>query len=218
MFRSFLFLFLGFFFLFVTTTHLLAQEPVAGSQQTVSSEKRALIKEFLDTTDSTKNAKTMIDSLLAEQEKLMPAIVWDAISGMYEVKALTAREQLDLKNKLNQDSLRQSRRLRELFAEKIDIGKLIEDLSFNLYAKFFTEEELKDLIAFYRSPTGKKTIEVMPRLFAESMTQTAETIKPKLNEIITQFTTEESARIKSSLDAAKSKTPARSTKRKRPPA
>lgn len=215
MFRSSLFLFLGFSLLLVTVTDLLAQEPVAGSRQSVSSEKRALIKEFLDTTGSTKNAKTMIDSLLAEQEKLMPAIVWDAVAGMTEVKALTAREQLDLKNKLNQDSLRQSRRLRELFAEKIDIGKLIEDLSYNLYAKFFTEEELKDLLAFYRSPTGKKTIEVMPRLFAESMIQTAETIKPKLNEIITQFTTEESAFIKGSLNSVKPKTPAKSTKRKR---
>lgn len=37
-----------------------------------------------------------------------------------------------------------------------------------LYTTNFTESELKDLNAFYQSPLGKKVLEKMPRLTAES--------------------------------------------------
>jgi hypothetical protein len=37
---------------------------------------------------------------------------------------------------------------------------------------------------------------IMPNLFAESMAKTIEAIKPKLNEIVSEFSAKESARIK----------------------
>jgi hypothetical protein len=36
-----------------------------------------------------------------------------------------------------------------------------------LYMKTFTEAEIRELIAFYRTPTGKKTLETMPMLMQE---------------------------------------------------
>jgi uncharacterized protein len=38
-----------------------------------------------------------------------------------------------------------------------------------LYAKYFTQEEIKTVTAFYATPTGKKVISAMPILTAESM-------------------------------------------------
>ncbi|WP_020186801.1 DUF2059 domain-containing protein [Methylopila sp. 73B] len=38
-----------------------------------------------------------------------------------------------------------------------------------VYAKHFSAQELKDILAFYESPTGKKTITVMPALMGELM-------------------------------------------------
>ncbi|MDD9224644.1 DUF2059 domain-containing protein [Aeromonas hydrophila] len=37
-----------------------------------------------------------------------------------------------------------------------------------IYRKHFTEAELKQLIAFYQSPVGKKSLDTMPALFQES--------------------------------------------------
>lgn len=37
-----------------------------------------------------------------------------------------------------------------------------------LYARHFTADEVKALTAFYRSPAGKKSLEVMPALMGES--------------------------------------------------
>jgi uncharacterized protein len=41
-----------------------------------------------------------------------------------------------------------------------------------LYAKYFSAQELDELAAFYRSATGAKALQVMPRLMGEFMAQT----------------------------------------------
>ena len=64
------------------------------------------------------------------------------------------------------------KRVHELVREvAIEVLKEHSDELFSktavLYEKHFTETEIDELIAFYRSPTGKKTIEVMPALLQE---------------------------------------------------
>jgi hypothetical protein len=39
----------------------------------------------------------------------------------------------------------------------------------NLYADAFTQQELKDILAFYQSPTGKKLLDQQPKLVDGSM-------------------------------------------------
>lgn len=43
-----------------------------------------------------------------------------------------------------------------------------------LYLRHFTAAELRDMTAFYRTPTGLKTLKVMPQLQSESMAMGAE--------------------------------------------
>lgn len=38
-----------------------------------------------------------------------------------------------------------------------------------IYARYFTADELRDMLAFYRSPTGAKMLKVMPQITAEMM-------------------------------------------------
>ncbi|MEZ0259817.1 MAG: DUF2059 domain-containing protein [Alphaproteobacteria bacterium] len=47
-----------------------------------------------------------------------------------------------------------------------------------LYIDHFTEEELKEIKAFYRSPVGKKTVTLMPALMAMGM----ETVQRRIDE------------------------------------
>jgi len=49
-----------------------------------------------------------------------------------------------------------------------------------LYARYFTEQELRDLIAFYRTPLGAKTLQVMPQISGEVM----RLIVPRLPDVI----------------------------------
>jgi hypothetical protein len=55
----------------------------------------------------------------------------------------------------------------------------------SLYAQAFTEQELKDTLAFYKSPLGKKLIEQEPKVLESSM-QWANTWTEKLVEEVVQ--------------------------------
>ena len=60
-----------------------------------------------------------------------------------------------------------------------------------LYTRNFNEQEMKDLIRFYESPLGKKVLEQMPSLTAQSaqLTQSKlETAVPKVNQLLAEMT------------------------------
>ena len=177
----------------------------ADVQQPLTPEKRALIKELLETTDARKTAVSIYKSIIEQEESQLPDLVWQAVSGIKEVQALTPAQQQELRKQVTKESARMSQRIKELFSEKIDFAQVVEDLSYVLYNKYFTAAEITDLISFYRSSTGKKTIEVMPSLFAESMSQTLLVINPKLADIVTELTNEEMNRIRKDLEARQPK-------------
>ena len=54
------------------------------------------------------------------------------------------------------------------FIAKVDPGELTE-LIVPIYAEYFTHDEIKGLLAFYRTPLGKKVIATMPAIMQESM-------------------------------------------------
>ena len=60
-----------------------------------------------------------------------------------------------------------------------------------LYTRNFNEQEMKDLIRFYESPLGKKVLEQMSSLTAQSaqLTQSKlETAVPKVNQLLAEMT------------------------------
>ncbi|HZX17276.1 MAG TPA: DUF2059 domain-containing protein [Pseudomonas sp.] len=61
-----------------------------------------------------------------------------------------------------------------------------------LYTSNFNEQEMKDLIRFYESPLGKKVLEKMPTLTAQSAQLTQGKLKgavPKVNQLLAEMTT-----------------------------
>ena len=54
------------------------------------------------------------------------------------------------------------------FRAEFDINEFIE-MAIPIYEKYLTHGEIKQLIAFYESPIGKKLIKVQPQMMMESM-------------------------------------------------
>jgi len=76
--------------------------------------------------------------------------------------------------------------------QAIGWNKLKPDMV-KLYTTNFTESELKDLVAFYQSPLGKKVLEKMPQLTQQSaqMTQAKlESAGPVVNKLLAEITTQ----------------------------
>lgn len=67
--------------------------------------------------------------------------------------------------------------------------KLVDELYSQvvpLYAKHFTAEDVKALTAFYRSPAGKKSLEVMPVLMGESAQAAQKIMQERAKRVIAQ--------------------------------
>jgi hypothetical protein len=56
----------------------------------------------------------------------------------------------------------------DAFRENLDFSSLVDALV-PVYAKYYTHDEVMQLIEFYRTPLGRKTIDVMPAITEESM-------------------------------------------------
>ena len=56
-----------------------------------------------------------------------------------------------------------------------------------IYAKYFSEDDILQLIAFYETPLGQKMIEVMPQLTMDSMQVSMRWMQSKVPELQEQL-------------------------------
>ena len=62
----------------------------------------------------------------------------------------------------------------EIFTEELQRGYkdnssvLIAEMA-KIYEKYYTPEEIRTLIAFYKTPTGNKSLDIMPKVMAEGI-------------------------------------------------
>jgi hypothetical protein len=66
----------------------------------------------------------------------------------------------------------------------------VRDIVVKLYASRFTEQELKDALAFFKTPLGKKLIEHEPKILEQSMGEANSFAEKMSDEIIPKFRAE----------------------------
>ena len=127
---------------------------------------------FITLTLFISGASAQADTHRASIEKLLVLMNQDQLmEEMFpQIKQMLAQqfEQTDLTEEQS--------RLMENFFDKI-FNVMKEEMSWDkmkddyiqLYISVYTEEEVNELIAFYESPIGRKTIEKMPLLMEKSM-------------------------------------------------
>lgn len=84
----------------------------------------------------------------------------------------------------------------KFFEKHMSYDSLKPDM-IRIYADAFTASELQELIAFYRTPTGKKTIEKMPQLMAQGGQIGAKRVQDNIGEL-QQMIKDEAERLKNS--------------------
>ena len=172
-----------------------------GKPQATSPEKVALIKELLDVTNSKKNSEAILNAMFDEMQKQMPSIIWQSISGMKQMKELTEAEQQHLRDEATETAMRSYQRFRDLFLKRINFAEMTNEISYSVYTKYFSENELRDLITFYQSSTGKHSLEIMPALIAESMAETQERMMPVMKDLMQEISSDESTKFQTEIVA-----------------
>ncbi len=84
---------------------------------------------------------------------------------------------------------------------------MTEDVIFKLYDTTFDEAELGGLIAFYRTPAGKKAANFLPTLSSAVQNGLGAVVVPKLQALVKPLSESETAKLKQKIADIKAKKP-----------
>jgi hypothetical protein len=167
----------------------------AKSEAEVAESKQEMIRELLTIVGIAGMAEQMRDQQsVVELMQMQPSY--------HEMMELAASEQTDLSEEDRQLLLARlenfdafAERFRTLFNERLNFTTIIETAYPPLYDKHFSEEELRQMVTFYRTPVGRKSIEVMPSLMQEAAIAIEQAVRPLSVGLIQEIVAEERAKL-----------------------
>ncbi|QCP50570.1 DUF2059 domain-containing protein [Trinickia violacea] len=123
--------------------------------------KQAAIKDLLDAIDAQKLVGAIGNSAQMQAKQLVPAILSDALS---ENKTLTDKQKQASVPALQKNAVP---KLVDSAGQVFATDSFRQDAmqaQYDAYAKYYSTQEIKDLTAFYKSPTGRKFIQVQDQV------------------------------------------------------
>ncbi|KNE76150.1 putative signal peptide protein [Candidatus Burkholderia crenata] len=123
--------------------------------------KQAAIKGLLDAIDAQKLVGAIGNSAQMQSKQLVPAILSDALS---ENKTLNDKQKQAAVPQLQKDTVP---KLVDSAGQVFATDSFRQDAmqaQYDAYAKYYTAAEIKDLTTFYKSPTGRKFIQVQDQV------------------------------------------------------
>lgn len=142
--------------------------PVFATQPNPSARQKELIDQIVVLTHLDDNVRTLLDAMLERMQKQMEG-----------------RSEEDKKD---------FARYRQLVREKIDFREWVRGVYEPLYAKYFTEQQLADLVAFYKTPTGQSLVKSLPEIEREAMQTAGDQIQEKFAALLQQVQDERKKR------------------------
>lgn len=110
-------------------------------------------------------------------------ILMKSMEGVFEQTSRGLSEDVSEEALAKTDQNDMSKKMLNRFVEKFD-SKDVKDEMIALYHKYYTNEEISELLKFYRSPLGMKTIEKMPELMNESSQITIKIVQDTMMEFM----------------------------------
>ena len=154
---------------------LLCQPALA---EDITPAKRADINRLMESTGSAKLGMQMAEALSKNAIKMIKAN-----------QPLVSESTLNVLHK----------EIMAFMAEKMSAPGGIMDMIVSIYARHLTHQDIRDILAFYESPVGQKTIRIMPQLMQESMQgseKLMETYGPEINQRIRAVLKREGVQLK----------------------
>lgn len=170
-----------------------AQKKDAGGvpAPTLTPEKQALITELFRLTKADQMAQQAASLMLDQLSAEMPSLVGKALEQSDEVKGKSPEEVVRVIEERSQHALD---RIKQLMPERLNWNDAIQQILVPIYDKHFTESELRDLVAFYKTPTGQKAIDVIPAVMGEAMQRGTELLGARMMKLVADVIEEEKQR------------------------
>ena len=168
-------------------------------QKAIPEEKRKLISEIITLMKMDTQIGEITDTILKSMESTFPIAVKRSLDNDPSLTP-AAREKIAASSSEFFQSF--SKKFRERLPQVVNYPQYIEETIYPLYDKFFTEKELADLVAFYKTETGQKLITTMPQLVAESMQMSQQILLPKMFKLVDEIMSEELNNLRKSVRQA----------------
>jgi uncharacterized protein len=156
----------------------------AYAQNEPTPEKKALIKELLSLTNASSNSETMFNQLMGQIQEPLAGQASNMLREWIQEQKLTPAERTRMEAEVPGSAQRIANRIRSELPKRISFGGLAEKVGFEIYDKHFTEAEIKDLVAFYKTPAAQKFIRIAPQFMLDMAQMTKKLMDPELDKLI----------------------------------
>jgi hypothetical protein len=153
----------------------------------VSESKRLLIRELLQLSGGGQAAEEVAQLFLVQIGHVYGSMVEEVLASESD---LSAEEKQALREHLA-DFDRFAVAFSARFSERIDLDAVLETVYVPLYDRYFTESELGEIVAFYRTPAGRKMIAVLPGLMQDGLQATVPLVQPKVMALVGEILAEQ---------------------------
>jgi uncharacterized protein len=178
--------------IFLICVSLVAFASFAKAQNDITDEKRQLISELITVMKVETQTKASMSVMFTMMESVYPI----SFKTSLDARGDLSTKQKERLVKSFSDSQRQfTEKFKEKLAQKINYRELAEEMMMPTYDKHFTANELLDLIAFYKSPTGQKYVDIMPEILSDSMKASQTSFLPKILKIVDEIIKEDIANL-----------------------
>ena len=185
------------FAVFLTAFAFLA---TANAQTDASAEKLAAIKEFIALINVNNNPKEFLELMSAQMDASRRATVTAILD---ERSDLTPPERKALEDSMTSDFESMRKRFQERLLQKLDYDAFAVEIAAAVYDKHYTLEEIRNLTAFYKTPTGQKSLKLMPVIMTETMQAVQEKIVPKIPAVIRELQEEDRMELEQRINSKK---------------
>lgn len=179
--------------IFIAILILVTNVSLARSQDKVSAESTALVKELIEVTGGKKQFDDIMTGIISVQRDQSAEMLNELFKND---KGIRPTDKKILADMVAESVERITVKAQDFFTTKFDFDKFISDVFVPAYTKHFTDDELRDLIKFYHTPTGQKATREMPQMMTETTVAVTKNILPALMEFLTKAVDQETAGIK----------------------
>jgi hypothetical protein len=167
----------------------------AHAQASLTPEKKALIKELLGLLNSGNAAEAIAIQFLEQFQQSAIILIKSDLREWIQAQKIAPAEKKRLEAEMDESAQRILTRLRAEFPKRINMGEILEIVMLEVYDKYFTEAEVKDLIDFYKTPTGQKFIKILPQISAEMLPRIGQLMDPAATLLSTELLGDELKRL-----------------------
>ncbi len=164
--------------------------------------KMRLFERFVRLTDMQARYDQMLDIMANQMKMVLQAQIQQAAQKAVGRTPTDKALFTTIMERFVRDSIA---RIRDSMKKEMPFPDLVSRVYYPIYERHFSESELRSIIEFYESPSGRKFIDTTPSLLQESVTKINELYTMKIQRLSTAIAEEEFERIAPELELLKNK-------------